>query len=158
MNVTSAGPLRAIGVITLAAVLLAGCGKSEPPPPGSVSGPAPAAHFAHITLVRAGGIAGVQDKVDINRDGSWTATDKAGKQKMGRLSEDQLDQLVTAAADSKLSNEATRQQKPTACRDAYSFVLTVDTLSVAYVDCPTDGEQPDAAKKVVSVVALTGAL
>jgi hypothetical protein len=29
---------------------------------------------------------------------------------------------------------------------------------VAYVDCPGDGEQPDAAKKVVSVIAQSGAL
>jgi hypothetical protein len=123
-----------------------------------VSGPVPAAHFTHITLVRAGGIAGMRDTVEVNRDGSWTATDKAGKQKTGTLTADQLDQLVAAASEPKLSNEATRQQKPTVCRDAYSFVVTIDALSVAYVDCPSDGEQPDAAKKVSAVIAQSGAL
>jgi len=123
-----------------------------------VSGPVPAAHFTHITLVRAGGIAGFRDTVRIERDGSWTATDKAGKQKTGTLTADQLDRLVAAAADPKLSTEATRQQKPTACSDAFSYVVTVDALSVAYVDCPTDGGQPDAARKVASVIAQSGGL
>jgi hypothetical protein len=164
MSVTSLGRLRTIGVIAFAALFLAACAAgspSEPQPTNSGttgSGPVPAAHFTHITLVRSGGIAGVKDQVDINRDGSWTATDKAGRQKTGTLTADQLDQVAAAAADPKLATEATRQQKPTACRDAFSFLLTVDALKVPYVDCPSDGEQPEAAKKVVSVVAQTGAL
>lgn len=163
MNVTTSGRLRMLGVITLAAVFLGACAEadSSSTPQSTattVTGPAPAAHFSHLTLVRAGGIAGFRDRVEINRDGSWTATDKAGKEKTGTLSAAQLDQLVAAAADPKLSSEATRAQKPTVCRDAFSFVVTIDALSVAYVDCPSDGEQPDAAKKVVSLVAQSGAL
>lgn len=165
MSVTSSGRPRAIGVIAFAAVFLAACAASSsssaPQPTDSgtaVRGTAPAAHFTHIALVRTGGIAGVRDRVDINRDGTWTATDKTGLQKTGTLSPAQLDQLVAAAADPKLSTEATRQQKPTVCRDAFSFVLTVDALSVAYVDCPSDGEQPEAAKKAVSVIVHSGAL
>lgn len=151
------------GVIAVAAVLLGACAANgstgaAQPSGTTITGPAPAAHFTHISLVRAGGIAGFKDTVQINADGSWTATDKAGKQKTGTLTADQLDQLVTAAADPRLSTEATRQQKPTKCNDVFSYVLTVDALSVAYVDCPGDGEQPDAAKKVVSVIAQAGAL
>jgi hypothetical protein len=165
MNVTSPVRRRALGVIAFAAVFLSACAASGSPGDSSpnatsttVSGPVPAAHFSHIGLVRAGGIAGFRDQVSIERDGSWTATDKAGKQKSGTLPADRLDALVAAAADPKLSTEATRQQKPTVCNDAFSYVLTVDGLSVAYVDCPGDGEQPEAAKKVVSVIAQSGAL
>ena len=165
MNVTSPVRLRTIAVIAAAGVFLAACGASgssggaQPSTTATtVTGPVPAAHFTHITLVRAGGIAGFKDRVEIDRDGTWKATDKAGKEKSGTLPAAQLDQLVSAAADPKLSSEATRQQKPTMCADAFSFVLTVDALSVAYVDCPGDGEQPDAAKKVVSVIAQSGAL
>ena len=164
-NVTSLGRLRVAGVIAALTVLLGACattgssGDAQPSASGTtVTGPAPADHFTHITLVRAGGIAGFRDTVQISRDGSWTATDKAGKQKTGTLPGDQLDQLVAAAADPKLSSEATRPQKPTVCSDAFSYVLTVDALSVAYVDCPGDGTPPDAAKKVVSLIARSGAL
>jgi hypothetical protein len=143
-------------VLAAAALGLGACG--EKPAPQPVTAPAPAAHFSHITLVRAGGIAGVRDTVQINQDGSWTATDKAGKQKSGTIPGDQLDQLVTAAADRKLSTEAGRPQTPTKCNDAFSYVVTVDALSVAYADCPADSDQPTAAKKVVSVIAASGAM
>lgn len=166
-HVTSAARLRAIGVIVVGVVLSAACqatGSDQPSggpaPSGSsvVQGPVPAAHYTRITLVRAGGIAGFRDRVEVDRSGAWTATDKAGKQKTGTLTADQLDALVAAAADPALSKEATREQKPTQCADAFSFVLTIDEFSVSYVDCPSDADPPVAAKKVVGVLAQAGAL
>jgi hypothetical protein len=166
-RVTSAARLRAIGVIAASVVLAAACqttgsdqssGGPQPTSSSVAQGPVPAAHYTRITLVRAGGIAGFRDRVEVDRSGAWTTTDKTGRQKTGTLTADQLDALVAAAADPALSKEATRGQKPTQCNDAFSYVLTIDDLSVSYVDCPSDADPPVAAKKVVGVLAQSGAL
>jgi hypothetical protein len=170
-RVTSITRMRTIGVITTAMIALAACqatgsgqpsgGQGDPTPTPSatvVTGPTPAAHFTMITLRRVGGFAGFSDHVTVDAKGAWTKTDKSGKTTTGTLTAGQLDSLVAYAADPQLSKEATRGQKTTKCSDSFTYVLTVDSLSVGYVDCPTDGEMPQVATKIVSLLAQAGAV
>ncbi|NUP44522.1 MAG: hypothetical protein HOY76_47725 [Streptomyces sp.] len=123
-----------------------------------MAAPTLAARFTTLEVRRAGGIAGMSDKVAVTPDGAWTTTAKSGTAKSGKLTAAQLDQLLALTSDQRLGQEALRSQKPTQCRDAFSYVVTVDAVSVAYVDCPSDGGMPEIAKSVVGVMQQAGAL
>ncbi|MBS2548151.1 hypothetical protein KGQ19_14885 [Catenulispora sp. NL8] len=104
-----------------------------------------AASAPDITVQRTGGFAGAKDTVDLAPHGSWTATDKSGARRTGELTPDQATRITTLAADPRLTAEAARSRPPTRCRDAYSYVLTVGAVRVAFVDCPADPDQPAAS-------------
>jgi hypothetical protein len=161
-NVTSSSGRWTLGVITVALAVLAGCANSpagQPHTKGTaVAAPTLASRFTTLEVRRAGGIAGTNDKVAVTPDGSWTTTAKNGATKTGKLSEAQLDQLVALASDPRLGQEALRTQAPTQCRDAFSYVVTVDAVGVAYVDCSVDGGLPEIARQVVGVIQQAGAL
>ncbi|WP_194924757.1 hypothetical protein [Catenulispora pinisilvae] len=103
------------------------------------------ASVPNITVQRTGGFAGAKDTVDLAPHGSWTATDKSGTRRTGELTPDQATRITTLAADPRLTTEAARSRPPTRCRDAYSYVLTVGAVRVAFVDCPADPDQPAAS-------------
>lgn len=151
-----------MGVTSVALALLVACAPGPEPAasagPTAVVAPTPAARFTTVDVRRAGGFAGVNDRVTVSAQGAWTASGKAGSAKQGTLSQPQLDKLVTYAADPRLGQEATRQQTPTTCRDAFSYVVTVDALTVAYVDCPSDGSAPPVASSIVGILTEAGAL
>ncbi|NUR73877.1 MAG: hypothetical protein HOU81_23945 [Hamadaea sp.] len=123
-----------------------------------MAAPTLAARFTTLEVRRAGGIAGMSDKVAVTPDGSWTKTAKDGTTKSGKLTAAQLEQLLTLTSDQRLGQEALRSQKPTQCRDAFSYVVSVDVVSVAYVDCASDGGMPEVAKAVVGVIQQAGVL
>jgi len=152
---------RTLGVITMALVLLAGCAHRDADSrTESTSVPAPtlAARFTTLQLQRAGGFAGLSDQVTVTPEGGWTATAKNGSQRTGRLTADQLARLLQHASDARLGREALRAQKPTTCADAFSYVVTVDAVSVAYVDCPADGELPEVTQAIVRLLGEAGAI
>ncbi|NUT38161.1 MAG: hypothetical protein HOV79_34360 [Hamadaea sp.] len=157
---TSVSRVWSIGVTSVALALLVACAPGPAPTPAStdVLAPTPAARFTALDVRRAGGIAGVDDRVAVSAQGAWSASGKAGSAKQGTLSQSQLDTLIAYAADPRLAKEATEQRAPTACRDAFSYVVTVDALTVAYVDCPTDGPSPQVASSIVGVLTDAGAL
>jgi len=160
-NVTSWSGKWTLGVITVALALLAGCAKSsgdQPRTEATMAPPTVASRFTTLEVRRAGGIAGMNDKIAVTPDGSWTATAKNGATKSGKLTQAQLDQLLSLTSDQRLGQEALRSQKPTQCRDAFSYVVSVDSVSVAYVDCAADGGLPEVAQRVVGVMHQAGAL
>jgi hypothetical protein len=139
-----------IAVLTLAVLaLLAACAKN---PGGAMNSASPSATDPVVSLVRTGGIAGIADKVTIARDGSWTATDRAGTQRTGQLTEQQRESLRSLAADPRLREESKRTQGPSRCADIYQYTLTVDEVRISFLDCPTDEDLPVAAKAVIALV------
>jgi hypothetical protein len=143
------------GVMTAVILtLLAGCGDRAGVGMDSASASPPAGDPA-VSLVRTGGFAGVHDQAVIAPDGAWTATDRAGTQRSGRLTDAQRDALRRLAADPRLAREAARTQGPTRCADVYEYDLTVDAVRVHFIDCPTDPDRPAAAAAVVTWVART---
>jgi len=150
-----------LGVITLTLALLTGCaGRAADSRTESTSVVAPtlAARFTTLQLQRAGGFAGLSDHVTVTPDGGWTATAKNGSQHTGRLTDDQLARLLQYASDPRLGREASRAQAPTTCRDAFSYIVTVDAVSVAYVDCPADGALPEVTQAIVRLLGEAGAI
>jgi len=99
----------------------------------------------NITVERTGGFAGVKDTIDVAPHGSWTAANKRGIRRTGELTPEQNTRIQTLAADPRIAAEAGRSRPPTRCRDAYSYVVTVGAVRVAFVDCPADADQPAAS-------------
>ncbi|MGK5518412.1 hypothetical protein ACSNN9_03555 [Micromonospora sp. URMC 107] len=155
--------------IALVATLLSGCAATQPahrvPPPESfpaspsapdgptAAPPTPApTTAARVVLTRSGGIAGRGDTVTVKPDGRWTAVDRAGSRRTGRLSGADLDRLRRLVADPALAAETGRPATPTACRDAFSYRLTVGAVETGYVDCPSDGGTRPTARAVVELL------
>lgn len=114
--------------------------------------PSPSVGDPVVTLVRTGGFAGMHDQVTIGADGTWTATDRGGNRRSGRLTDQQRTQLRGLAADPRLANEAAQARPPTKCADVFEYELTVNTTRTKFVDCPTDADLPRAAIAVVALV------
>ena len=130
--------------LALAASTAASCASGH----GDATAPAP-----DITVERTGGFAGAKDTVDLAAHGSWTATNRSGDRRTGELTPEQTARVQALAADPRIPAEAGLSRPPTRCRDAYSYVLTVGAVRVAFVDCPADPEQP-AASLVLSKQVL----
>jgi hypothetical protein len=145
----------------VALALLAGCADrpaAQPRTEPQQTAAPTAARFTTFELRRTGGIAGLSDRIAVTPEGAWTATAKNGAQRTGQLSADQLSRLLAYTSDQRLSGEALRTQAPTSCRDAFSYVVTVDAVSVAYVDCPADGEPPQVAGGIVRLLHQVGVI
>jgi hypothetical protein len=146
--------LRWAAVLTIL-IVLAGCagpqgaGSSTPIPVASPSSAAPAA--AQVTLVRTGGLPAVNDRVVVDANGAWTATDAAGKQRTGQLTAQQRDRLTQLLASGQLAREAQPSQ-PARCIDALLYTLTVGTSAVSYVDCPDDNSRPETTAAIVALL------
>ncbi|MEU6078072.1 hypothetical protein [Micromonospora sp. NPDC047074] len=127
---------------------------AAPPPPEATSAsrsPGPAT-TTRVVLTRSGGIAGVGNTVTVEHDGRWTVVGRAGAQRAGRLSDADLDRLRRLVADPGLTVEAGRPSAPTACRDAFSYRLSVGAVETGYVDCPADGAAPAATRALVELL------
>ncbi|MBV1854680.1 protealysin inhibitor emfourin [Catellatospora tritici] len=155
--------IRLFTVAAVAALLAFGAGCATAADPGTGNTPestteSPDGRVAGVavTVEKTGGIAGVNDRVSVERDGSWVKVGREGKQASGTLSADQLSQLQTLTADPELAKEAARSPQPSNCRDAFNYTVTVDragqkTIS-AYTDCPSDKDIPVATQKVALLV------
>ncbi|MEV4491584.1 hypothetical protein AB0K04_15870 [Micromonospora coxensis] len=116
-----------------------GTATGDPTPGGTATGPTD----SRIVLTRSGGIAGHSDTVTVEPDGRWTATDRGGATRSGRLSPADLDRL--RALTRTATTGATGGTPAIRCSDAFSYRLTVPTGSVAWNDCPTGAQPPPAA-------------
>lgn len=134
-----------------AALLLAGCADAGSGPGGGGASPT-ATSAPVVSLVRTGGFAGVTDQVTVAADGTWSATDRTGGRRTGRLSEQQRAELDRLAGDPALAREAGRVPSPSNCADTYSYQLTVGGVRVDFVDCPTDTDPPPTAAAIVGLV------
>lgn len=95
------------------------------------------------------------DTVTVEPDGRWTAVDRAGTRRTGRLTAADLDRLRLLAAEPRLTEGGTADAVGR-CSDAYEYRLTVGTATVDWTDCPVAGTPPQAASALVALV-LTAA-
>ncbi|MCG5448333.1 hypothetical protein [Micromonospora hortensis] len=175
MRPTTMRPTSTTGVaIALLVVLLTGCTSAEraptttpsQPPVTTAPGPtgtllpttapttAPQASGAatRVMLRSSGGFAGRGDVVTVEPDGQWTAVDRAGSRRFGRLSPADLGRLTALAADPRLAAEARRTTSPTNCADVFTYRVTVGTIETGYADCPAEGPPPPATQDVVKLL------
>ncbi|MFC4018820.1 hypothetical protein ACFOW4_12820 [Micromonospora sp. GCM10011542] len=142
-----------------------GAPSAPTPTPGTLpatpapSGPGPTTATAtatatatRIVLTRSGGFAGRGDTVTVEPDGRWTAVDRAGSRRTGRLDPADLGRLHGLAADPRLAEEARRSPTPTGCADVFSYRLTVGAVETEYVDCPADAPPPPATRALVELL------
>lgn len=105
------GHHRASGLLIVTPLLLlAACaGGTEEPAGGASSPPAastPVAAGVAVSLTRTGGFAGVDDRVEIAADGTWTSTGRTGGSRRGQLSVEDRASLVALVTDPGLAAEA----------------------------------------------------
>jgi hypothetical protein len=133
--------MRRVAVALAVVVLAAACGGDRPPSSG---GP-PADPRGPITVQRTGGIAGVQDEVTVQPDGSWGRTGTTAGTS-GRLSADRNATLTRLAADPELRVEAARTTPDDGCADAFEYTLSVGDLRVEWTDC--GATRPPVASRI----------
>lgn len=150
----------AIGGLLVAGLLgLAGCGGgvAEPGlsptpsrssgeigiPPGETGSPSYPAKSKpmKITLARTGGIAGVDQRIEIQAGGAWTYTDADGEDTTGELTDQQVSKLQSLAMDDRLRSEA-KHKDARKCADGFFYELRAGTLSMGAVECGTFEERP----------------
>jgi hypothetical protein len=105
-----------------------------------------------LTVLRTGGFAGVNDEIAVDADGGWTVTDRAGRHRTGRLTGEQRATLRGLATDPRLVEESKRAPGESRCADTFRYTLAVNSVRISFVDCPTDADQPQAARAVVTLV------
>lgn len=154
------GHRRAAGrLVVTPLLLLAACAGGAGGQAGGGSSPTPAsspvAAGVAVSLARTGGFAGVDDRVEVAADGTWSATDRTGGRRTGQLSGADRAALTALAADPSLATEAAGSSGTsgsTRCTDMFSYVVTVRAARVSFVDCPADGGPPRIAAGIVAIV------
>ena len=149
------------GILSIAAsiLVLAGCGG-----PSDVSGsaggstPVPATSTAVssaasilVTVHRTGGLAGVEDVVQVDDSGAWKAGTRSGKQTSGQLTRDRLNALQALVAAPDWQGETTASAtRP--CPDGFVYEVTAGDRTASSDDCRLDS-RPTLAKLARSVLA-----
>jgi hypothetical protein len=102
----------------------------------TTSAPTAVAQPLPLTLSRTGGIAGVQDQVKIDTDGTATVTHRAGKPTTTTLSAKDLAALRRLLTDPALVREAKAADGAgQQCADGFQYDLRTPDLSVKATDC-----------------------
>ncbi|MEU4530949.1 hypothetical protein AB0F49_22235 [Micromonospora ureilytica] len=121
--------------------------SAAPTASAEASGVAP-----RVTLRGSGGFAGRGDSIVVEPDGQWTATDRAGSRRIGRLTPADQGLLAGLAADPRLGTEARQPTTATTCADVMHYRLTVGSNETGYADCPAEGPPPPATQAVVKLL------
>jgi hypothetical protein len=135
-------------------VAVSACGSvAATAPVTSIASPSPSPSAARlsVTLTRTGGLAGANDRVVINPDGAWVRTDRAGTQKRGQLSADQITELQRLANDPELMRESSLPSAKVTCADGRTYSLSAGTATVTYTDCTS--ARPEVAMQLVGLIA-----
>lgn len=104
-----------------------------------------------VTVQRTGGIAGLDDRIELDSTGKWTHTARGDQQRTGQLSAAQLDRLRGLAADPRLAAEAARPSDKPGCADGFSYLVIAKGNQVRYSDCGSGG-MPVAANEIFTFV------
>ncbi|GLZ80586.1 hypothetical protein Afil01_53930 [Actinorhabdospora filicis] len=132
----------------------AGGPSSTPSAPATAQPPASSAspddgsrvkpgYALQIIVTKTGGFAGLEQKVVIAEDGSWTFTDsRAGKTETGKLATAKLQQLQTLAKSDGLTAPPGKTGENGNCADMFMFGITVGDTVTSTDDC---GRAPNQA-------------
>lgn len=149
------------------AITTPGTAGTTPPPAAGTTAPATApasaaatsspseVTLARLTVERTGGLAGFQDALTVNPDGSWIFEGERSGTTRGQLTAEQRGELARLLAAPAFAVEAQRDVPPGACNDALVYTLRAGGLVVRYDDCPGDGNRPAIAAVVSFVVSAT---
>jgi hypothetical protein len=112
-----------------------------------------------ITVMRSGGLAGLQQTLTITADGSWTFVDKRANvpTTSGRLSPDQLRQLTTWVTDPAFAAEAKLPGPAGVCNDGITYTIAVGEFTAKYERCGNATSRP-VTDKILALLADATAL
>ena len=144
--------VAAVALALLAAAGCAGPSSAGPSSPGPSSPGPQVDRPGLVTVQRTGGIAGVQDEVTVQPDGSWGRAG-TGTATRGRLPADRNATLTRMAADPALRAEATRTSPDSACADAFEYTVSIGDVRVGWTDC---GETPPPVASRIARFLLDG--
>lgn len=105
-------------------------------PPGETPGTPtypPGKRPMTITVVRTGGVAGVDQRLTVTAEGAWTYADD-GEEQAGQLTDPQVSKLQSLAMDERLRSEAKRTDGET-CADGFRYDLKAGAVAMSAVDC-----------------------
>jgi hypothetical protein len=154
MHLPSACSFTAAALLAAVALTLAGCGgeSATTADAGSPSASAPSSS-AHATgalvVVRTGGIAGVQDTVQIAADGTAHITSRNGKQRDCTPPAATLDRLraIDIAAVAATPNEAPQMA------DGFNYSVQSGTTTAQGSEGDDDGRRAELVRAAAAVVA-----
>jgi hypothetical protein len=137
---------QALAVLA-AALLAAGCGDDDQAPEAPESGPL-------VTYARSGGVAGVPERLVVERDGAATVeVGIEGARQSFELPVDELEQLRSEleAADFESVDDP---PSPPTCADCFVYEIVYDGTTISYDDA---NPPPESVSSVVaSLAAITG--
>ena len=155
-NHDDAGVTVENGAFMSSALPVAGCGAGGDAGPAGgaerATGSGAASSAPTVLLQRFGGIAGSQDMITVQPDGSWARRAEAGAERTGKLASDQRDRLTRMAADPALRSEATRTVPESDCADAFDYALTVGATRIAWRDCGSATKLPATANSIAQLL------
>jgi hypothetical protein len=117
------------------AAVLAGCGWTGT---GDPAGTEASLTLPPTTIIRTGGVAGVDETLRIDPNGQWAYTNKrANAESSGTLSDAQRRTVARLAGSPELAREAQGPTPTVGCADAFNYDVTVGATKISYVDCGT---------------------
>ncbi|MFC7275870.1 hypothetical protein ACFQS1_17910 [Paractinoplanes rhizophilus] len=114
-------------------------------------GPRPTAALTGVKLVKQGGIAGIDQSIEVAPDGSWRRAVDGNTTSTGRLTGDERAQLAKLLADPRLAGEGKRATGLGRCSDAFVYVLTAGKMLVHYTACG-QADKPEVTLKIIQLL------
>jgi len=132
--------------------LAAGCGAQAAPGKTSVTPPA-----VPVSMSRTGGIAGVNQSIEIAADGTWIYADKRSNQtEKGSLGPDQRIQLLRLVSDPAFSDQLNRAAKPNpSCADGFHYTINTGGEPRSFEDCGNSGDVSAVKSAIAAVTEAT---
>ncbi len=133
-----------LAALVAAGALLGGCGGQQPSTPDATSGatqnvtaaPPAAGMLSGITVHRTGGVAGVDEKLDVTPAGAWTYTNaKTGKTETGTFTPDQALALTGIMSDPALPQQIADSAPKGVCADGFKYLIEVSGKTYRVEDC-----------------------
>jgi hypothetical protein len=133
------------GVVVGAAT---GCGGATPAETSVTSPPA-----IPVVVNRTGGIAGVNQTIEISVDGTWVYRDnRLNEHENGKLAPDQRVSLQQLVHDPDFATQLARGGSTRdLCADAFHYLVETSGEAQAYEDCGAETEAP-AVKSVLALI------
>ncbi|WP_433381144.1 hypothetical protein ACQPZX_16570 [Actinoplanes sp. CA-142083] len=120
---------------------------SESPPPTATA----TASVKGVKLVKQGGIAGIDQSIEVRSDGSWQRSSDGNVTSSGKLTGDQMAQLQKLLADPRLPAEGKQPTGLGRCSDAFVYVLTSGKTVIRYTACGQT-DKPAVTMKIIELL------
>ncbi|HEX6870520.1 MAG TPA: hypothetical protein VF163_05430 [Micromonosporaceae bacterium] len=119
-------------------------------------GNTPSAALGPVSITRTGGIAGVNQSVEITADGGWVYTDRrANKTERGTLTAEQQLRLLNLVRAPGFADQILASPAPhSGCADSFRYIISVGDRSTSFDDCGQD-ERPAVAALLAAVADAT---